>query len=434
MLSLKLLALSRHFKFFTKSNAELATIETALRWGSARLASSSLLCMHSDTLPSSSTTTSSSSSCSLSSAKISHLGNSDYKNDSNDTSSTNRLDSELLLLHALRLEEAIQMKLNEPQNKKGVNDSGDYRHDDIDIDMLDDLEKMNLNYRILEKEEEEKEGEEGIDKKKQPKQWHWLSREQLFLKQKMKISKTVEKLYTRLIDQRMAGEPIAYIMGYKEFWKYKFLVSRATLIPRPETETLVETAISLYATRPSPKRVLDIGTGSGCLLVSLLAEATFKGAAGMGLDVNEAALHIATLNAKRILNNASTRTTFVKSDWLSVFDSGQVEGGFDLLVSNPPYIPTSVLPALPPTVKLYEPKWSLDGGVDGLACYRALAEALRMRLPQLLNPGAFLLFEIGYAQAKPVEDIFRLHLPRVKVQEVVNDLNGIARCLVFRYQ
>ena len=191
-----------------------------------------------------------------------------------------------------------------------------------------------------------------------------------------------------LLGARMAREPIAYILGEKAFWSLDFKVNEHVLIPRPETEGLLERALELMTDMPTPY-ILDIGVGSGAILISLLDER--KDARGLGSDISEPALKVAQENAVR--NNVANRCSFVLSDYLS-----NIDGKFDIVVSNPPYIDDDAMNALMPDVDLYEPELALSGGQDGLDAYRKIIAGLG----NILKPGGYVVFEIGYDQKSDV--------------------------------
>jgi release factor glutamine methyltransferase len=209
------------------------------------------------------------------------------------------------------------------------------------------------------------------------------------------------------IARRETHEPISHILGKRAFWAHDFIVSAAVLDPRPDTETLVEAALAEQFTR-----VLDLGTGSGCILISLLAER--KDASGLGVDISRDALEIAQTNANNI--DVSARAAFKKSDWFS-----NIEGTFDMIVSNPPYIDAKAYQNLDAGVKEYEPKVALTPGGDGLEPYRILAA----RACEYLKPDGWLMVEIGFDQGETVPEIFQQKgwiNPKV-----VKDLNGHPR-------
>lgn len=221
--------------------------------------------------------------------------------------------------------------------------------------------------------------------------------------------------YRDLIARRSRGEPFAYLARRREFWSLDFDVTPAVLIPRPETELIVETALRGFegAGRNMPWSVLDFGTGSGAILIALLSELRF--AEGLGVDVSIEALAVARANAARL--GIGDRARFSISSWWSHVPPQQ----FDLVVANPPYIPTRDIAGLPPDVRLYEPHLALDGGPDGLAAYRAICSVLSARLA----PQGRVVVEVGQGQAADVAALFR-HAGLEKI-EIVYDLSGIAR-------
>ena len=195
-----------------------------------------------------------------------------------------------------------------------------------------------------------------------------------------------------LIGARLAGQPMAQILGWRDFWQHRFIVTPDVLDPRPETETLVAAALEAPFAR-----VLDLGTGSGAILLSLLAAR--PGATGRGTDLSEAALQVARRNAAAL--DLADRAAFLRADW---FDG--LEGSFDLIVSNPPYIAGSEMAGLDPTVRDWEPRMALtpdpDTGGDGLAAYRAIAAGVLAHLA----PGGRLMVEIGPTQGAAVAGLF----------------------------
>ncbi len=211
----------------------------------------------------------------------------------------------------------------------------------------------------------------------------------------------------------------ARILGVKEFWSLKLAVSGATLVPRPETETVVEAALAAVAAqRPRARalRIADLGTGSGAILLALLSE--LPEAFGVGTDLDPAALAVARGNARRI---GLTRAAYVACNMAAA-----LRGPFDLIVSNPPYIASGDIATLPPEVRLFDPCRALDGGPDGLDGYRAIAAAV----PALLAPDGALVVELGAGQAEPVAALFAAAglapaPPRA-------DLYGVPRALVTR--
>lgn len=221
--------------------------------------------------------------------------------------------------------------------------------------------------------------------------------------------------YRALVARRADREPLAYITGRREFWSLDLTVGPGVLDPRPDSETVVEAALARVVDRQRPLRVLDIGTGSGCLLLALLAE--LPGAYGIGVDVSRAAIAVAQANATR--TGLRDRASFVRSDWTAALD-----GRFDLIVSNPPYIPSADLARLAPEVARHEPRGALDGGPDGLDAYRSLAP----ELGRLLAVDGHAVLEVGFDQAGAVAGI--LETRGMSVAGVHRDLAGIDRCVV----
>jgi release factor glutamine methyltransferase len=220
-----------------------------------------------------------------------------------------------------------------------------------------------------------------------------------------------------LAARRLKREPVARIVGHKEFWDQMLEVTSAVLVPRPETETVVEAALD-FVTRSGRRteklRILDIGTGSGALLLALLGE--LPNAVGTGTDVSTDALAVARGNAER--TGLATRCTFVECDIAQ-----GVEGPFDLIVSNPPYVPHGEIDTLAPEVRNYDPRLALDGGIDGLDAYRAIAADAR----RLLAPEGRLIVELGVGQEGAVATLFTK--AGMQVAPARNDLAGIPRAL-----
>ena len=220
-----------------------------------------------------------------------------------------------------------------------------------------------------------------------------------------------------LAQRRLAREPVARILGRKEFWSLPLQVSAAVLVPRPETETIVEAALDFIVRgglRMEVLRILDVGTGSGALILALLKE--LEHARGTATDISAAALAVARANAENL--DLAARCNFVECN---IADG--VAGPFDLIVSNPPYIVQSEIAALEPEVRDHDPKLALDGGSDGLDAYRAIArDALR-----LLAPGGRLIVELGAGQEQAVRALFSD--VGLKVIAVRADLAGIPRAL-----
>ena len=198
-----------------------------------------------------------------------------------------------------------------------------------------------------------------------------------------------------LAQRRLAREPVARILGWKEFWSLRLHIDATTLVPRPETETVVGAALSAidaHGTRARPLRIADLGTGSGAILLALLSE--LPNAFGVGCDVSAGALLVARGNARRL---GLTRAHFVACNMTAALGAS-----FDVIVCNPPYIASGDLTALAPEVRDFDPRCALDGGTDGLDFYRAIAAAA----PALLAPGVTLIVELGAGQAQRVAALF----------------------------
>jgi release factor glutamine methyltransferase len=221
--------------------------------------------------------------------------------------------------------------------------------------------------------------------------------------------------------RRELGEPVARILGVKEFWGLPLALTAATLVPRPDTETIVEAALEMLPAQQHHDRrlrIADIGTGSGAILLALLSE--WPNAWGVGTDISEAALQAAAANARQL--GLAQRAAFVTCDYAAA-----LSGAFDLIVANPPYVRSGDIGALPTEVCDHDPRRALDGGADGLDAYRIIApEAAR-----LLVPGGCLVLEVGHDQSGDVEALLTmagLNLPG----EPKADLAGIRRAVVGR--
>jgi release factor glutamine methyltransferase len=250
-----------------------------------------------------------------------------------------------------------------------------------------------------------------------------LTRADLLAHPERELSVDVSARLHQFARRRERREPVSRILGIREFWGRPFRLSPATLDPRPDSETLIEAALALLEEagwRDRPLRVLDIGTGSGCLLLTLLAE--LPAATGLGTDISPDALATAAENARAL--GISERARFELARSLI----GQA-GAFDLVVCNPPYVPSADIDALAPEVRDYDPPAALDGGADGLDIYRELAPDLRR-----VAPGGFALFEVGAGQADMVAGILRACTGIDEPPRVRRDLGGHDRCVAVRIQ
>jgi release factor glutamine methyltransferase len=220
-----------------------------------------------------------------------------------------------------------------------------------------------------------------------------------------------------MLDRMLAREPLSRIVGRREFWGLEFLLSADTLDPRPETETIVESVLARLPDRDRPYRFLDLGTGTGALLLALLSE--YPAASGIGVDIAPGAVRTARDNAERL--GIFARAQFVVGNW-----EAALTGPFDAVVANPPYIERAAIADLPREVRHYDPIRALDGGADGLAAYGAIAADLL----RLLSPGGLFAAEIGQGQAEAVGKI--LGQCGLCVEGIVPDLAGIDRVVIAR--
>jgi release factor glutamine methyltransferase len=220
--------------------------------------------------------------------------------------------------------------------------------------------------------------------------------------------------FASLIARRAAREPLAFILGWREFWSLQFRVSPATLIPRPDSETVIGAALAFYPDHQAPLRVLDLGTGTGCLLLAFLHERPF--AFGVGVDRSESAARLAGRNAGDL--GLAPRSAFLCGDW-----AASISGRFDLVLSNPPYVATPELATLMPEVGSHEPRIALDGGNCGLTAYRAIIGAL---MALLTRSGAAVL-ELGAGQSGTVAEIAEDAGFQTSIRP---DLSGIARAMI----
>jgi len=218
-----------------------------------------------------------------------------------------------------------------------------------------------------------------------------------------------------LAVRRAGREPVSHILGQREFWSLTFKVTADTLDPRPDTETVIDAVLAAVADRQAPLRLLDFGTGSGCILLALLSE--LPQASGLGVDASPAALAVALANGQAL--GLDHRVIFASGDW-----GRGITGLFDVIVSNPPYIRDQDIDGLEVEVAGFEPRAALAGGPDGLNCYRALAPDVK----RLLKAGGRAVFEVGQGQAEAVAGI--MQTVGLVVQGLRRDLSGIERCVI----
>jgi len=231
------------------------------------------------------------------------------------------------------------------------------------------------------------------------------------------LSAAEQSAIAALARRRLAHEPVARIVGSKQFWSLDLHIDAATLVPRPETETIVTAALAAVAAGGSRNRALriaDLGTGSGAILLALLSE--LPNAFGIGTDVSPRALTVARDNARRL---GLTGAAFAACDMAAA-----LRAPFDLIVSNPPYVASGDLATLPPDVRLFDPRLALDGGTDGLGFYRTIAATARTSLA----PGGIVVVEFGAGQAEPVAALFVA--AGLAPAPAEPDFNGVPRALV----
>lgn len=224
-----------------------------------------------------------------------------------------------------------------------------------------------------------------------------------------------EMLFEGFLARREQLEPVAYITGHKEFWSLDFEVGPGVLIPRPETETLIEEALKEFPTRSAPLRLLDLGAGSGCILIAALSE--FPEACGVALERSADAIMWLQRNIDK--HGLSNRCAVMHGDWR--YESA---GEFDAVFSNPPYVSNREMAKLPATIARYEPRPALMAGSDGLAAYRELAP----RIAACLRPHGKAFLEVGAGQEEKVSGILRS--AGLETVRIATDLAGIARCIV----
>jgi release factor glutamine methyltransferase len=237
---------------------------------------------------------------------------------------------------------------------------------------------------------------------------------------KRTLSAAEREEIAQLAARRLQGEPVARIVGVKEFWGLPLALSAATLVPRPDTETVVEAALAAIGEhrKQDPLRVADLGTGTGAILLALLHE--WPHATGLGTDIDPRAIETACANARAL--GLDERAQFVVADFGAALD-----GVFDVVVSNPPYIPSRDIDTLAREVRDFDPRGALDGGADGLDAYRAIAR----QAPELLRDRGVLVVEIGIGQAAGVEAVFAAE-GGLESAAIRHDLGGVARAVTLR--
>ena len=240
------------------------------------------------------------------------------------------------------------------------------------------------------------------------------TREKLIIHPKKNINKILENKFNSDIKARKLNKPIAYILGYKEFWKQKFITDNNVLIPRPDTELIVENVIKNFK-KKEIKNVLDIGTGSGCIILSILLERKkFK---GIGIDTSKHAINVAKINAK--MQQFGNRIKFINTDIDNFFSCK-----YDLIVSNPPYIKKSKLSSLIEDIRNFEPKLALDGGPDGFSTILKVI----VKSSKLLKKKGMLFLEIDNTQVIKTKEMLKKY--KFFTKDVCKDLSGNNRCII----
>ena len=241
------------------------------------------------------------------------------------------------------------------------------------------------------------------------------SREQILIRLNQNMKNTEVYEFDNLIQRRLNKEPIAYIINEKEFWSKKFYVNKNTLIPRPETELLVEDLIKIYKNKNIS--LLDVGTGSGCIIISLLSE--LSNSKGVAIDISSKALEIAKNNA--LLHKVENKIKFYNKSIIKLFNCK-----FDLIVSNPPYIDTKNIKNLDDDIKKHEPLIALNGGNDGLDVIKKVI----YKAKEILKINGRLAIEIGNRQSKEVSK--ELKLNNFRIEQNIKDYKDNTRCLISR--
>ena len=239
---------------------------------------------------------------------------------------------------------------------------------------------------------------------------------ELIINENYHIPKKFIKEIFAIEKRRLKGEPISKIFKKRDFYKSTFIISNDVLDPRPETELIVEIANN-FIKKNEVKNILDLGTGSGCILLSVLKEN--KMINGLGIDLSKEAINIAQKNSKKL--QLDKQSNFLISNWMEA-----INFKYDIVVSNPPYIASKEIEKLSKEVKNFDPFLSLDGGDDGLNCYRVIVEDLK----RVINKNAIIIIEIGYNQSNSVEEIFKNN--DFKLLKKYNDINGLDRVLTFQ--
>ena len=228
--------------------------------------------------------------------------------------------------------------------------------------------------------------------------------------------------FRECVERRGKGEPLQYITANQEFFSLDFEVTKDVLIPRPETELLIETALKLFAGPADAPFICDVGTGSGCIIITLMQQ--LKEARAVAVDISPGALGVARRNAER--HSVAERIDFVLSDCFAALTLRESRASFDLIVSNPPYVEEGTIAVLQREVRYFEPLTALVGGADGLTIIRRLL----LEAPSFLKTGGYFLFEIGFNQAAAVRGLID---PKIwRLMDIHKDLQGIPRTVALQ--
>ena len=244
----------------------------------------------------------------------------------------------------------------------------------------------------------------------------FFTKEQIIFNPDFELNSTQQKDFFKLIERRAAREPTSQIIGKREFFGEDFFVTKDVLDPRPDSESLIELILKNFSDKNQKLKILELGVGSGCLIITLLK--AYKAAFGVGVDISKAALEICKKNADR--HQVQERLELLESDLFA-----KVKTKYDLIISNPPYIPSEEIKILEPEVRIHEPLSALDGGVDGLDFYRRISE----KAHDFLNKNGRIILEIGYGQAEKIIEIF--NKKGFSLSESKLDLGGVTRVLEF---
>jgi len=244
-----------------------------------------------------------------------------------------------------------------------------------------------------------------------------LTREKIICYPERIISDKQLDLFEELLKRRINREPMSHILGVREFFGREFIVTADTLDPRPDSECLIEAILEIYKDRPKPENIIDFGTGTGCLLLTVLSE--FEDSKGIAVDKSKQAIEVARQNSIKL--SLANRVEFVVSNW-----GKEVKGKYDLIISNPPYIRKNDITVLEPEVANFEPHSALDGGDNGLACYIELAPYIA----SLIARNGYAVIEHGLNQSNDVRSI--MEDSGLEFVAAKKDLAGIDRCIILK--